>query len=137
MSKFTPLLPCREFQCAFIRNLIQWDTMKPLVLDFDWTPVDTVYGHVLACQLKYEDFLKKRRGFIALVFRDGFEKTSISMPFANSRFDAVGQGCFSSGNIHCSPNSDDGEPSEWSATEVKALPTAGKIRLHQSQFVVE
>ena len=32
--------------------------------------------------------------------------------------------------------SDDGEPNEWSASDLKVLHTAGKIRLHQSQLVL-
>lgn len=32
---------------------------------------------------------------------------------------------------------DDGEPNEWSASDLKALHAAGQIRLHQSQFILK
>lgn len=32
---------------------------------------------------------------------------------------------------------DDGEPNEWSASDLKALHATGQIRLHQSQFIIK
>ena len=34
-------------------------------------------------------------------------------------------------------SADDGEPNEWSASDLKALHAAGQIRLHQSQFILK
>ena len=32
---------------------------------------------------------------------------------------------------------DDGEPNEWSASDLKELQTAGQIHLHQSRFILK
>ena len=34
-------------------------------------------------------------------------------------------------------SADDGEPNEWSASDLKELHAAGQIRLHQSRFILK